>query len=54
MSAAGDAPCVVQEGNYADATAKAQLSGDRDGSLHVQLARAYTGLAQRERAEELL
>jgi predicted Zn-dependent protease len=31
-----------------------QLAGDRDGSLHVQLARAYTGVGQRDKAQALL
>lgn len=47
---------LVQVGNFADAIPliEPQLAGDRDGSLHVQLARAYTGLGQRERAAALL
>ncbi len=46
----------VQKGNFADAIPliEPQLPGDRDGSLHVQLARAYTGLGQGERAAALL
>ncbi len=46
----------VQKGNFADAIPliEPQLEGDRDGSLHVQLARAYTGLGQSERAATLL
>ncbi len=46
----------IQTGSYADAIPliEAQLPGDRDGSLHVQLARAYTGLGQRDRAAALL
>jgi tetratricopeptide (TPR) repeat protein len=31
-----------------------QLANDRDGSLHVQLARAYTSLGQRDKAAPLL
>jgi tetratricopeptide (TPR) repeat protein len=31
-----------------------QLASDRDGSLHVQLARAYTALGQRDKAAPLL
>ena len=31
-----------------------ELASDQDGSLHVQLARAYTGLGQREKAATLL
>jgi predicted Zn-dependent protease len=30
------------------------LAGDHDGSLHVQLARAYSGLGQKDKAEPLL
>ena len=33
---------------------EAQLADDEDGSLHVQLARAYGGLGKRDKAEELL
>ena len=33
---------------------EAQLADDQDGSLHVQLARAYTGLGQRDKAAALL
>ena len=47
---------LVQTGNYGDAIPliEPQLPGDRDGSLHVQLARAFTGLGQRDRAAALL
>lgn len=47
---------MIQKGSFADAIPliEAQLPGDRDGSLHVQLARAYTGLGQRNRAAALL
>jgi predicted Zn-dependent protease len=46
----------VQKGDFAAAIPliEAQLAGDQDGSLHVQLARAYTGLGQRDKAEALL
>jgi len=46
----------IQKGNYADAIPliEPQLPADRDGSLHVQLARAYTGVGQRERGAALL
>lgn len=46
----------IQTGNYAEAIPliEAQLPGDRDGSLHVQLARAYTGVGQRDRAAALM
>jgi predicted Zn-dependent protease len=46
----------VQSGDFAAAIPliEPQLSGDQDGSLHVQLARAYTGLGQKERAAALL
>ena len=33
---------------------EAQLADDRDGSVHVQLARAYTGVGQRDKAAPLL
>jgi predicted Zn-dependent protease len=46
----------VQNGDFAAAIPliEPQLAGDQDGSLHVQLARAYTGLGQKDRAAELL
>ena len=46
----------LQNGDYAAAVPliEAQLAGDRDGSLHVQLARAYTALGQRDKAAVLL
>ena len=46
----------VQKGDFAAAIPliEAQLAGDQDGSLHVQLARAYTGVGQRDKAEALL
>jgi predicted Zn-dependent protease len=45
-----------QGGYYAEAVPllEEQLTSDRDGSLHVQLARAYTLLNQREKAAPLL
>ena len=46
----------VQNGDFAAAIPliEPQLAADQDGSLHVQLARAFTGLGQKERAAELL
>jgi predicted Zn-dependent protease len=46
----------VQRGDYADAIRllERHLGSDADGSLHVQLARAYTGVGQREKAAALL
>jgi predicted Zn-dependent protease len=46
----------VQNGDFAAAIPliEAQLADDWDGSLHVQLARAYTGLGQRDKAAALL
>jgi predicted Zn-dependent protease len=46
----------LQRGSFAEAAPliEAQLPGDRDGSLHVQLARAYTALGRREEAAALL
>ena len=46
----------LQTGNAAMAVAliEGELANDDDGSLHVQLARAYTGLGQREKAAQLL
>jgi thioredoxin-like negative regulator of GroEL len=46
----------VQKGDFAEAIPliEPQLSGDTDGSLHAQLARAYTGIGQREKAASLL
>lgn len=46
----------LQNGNAAMAIAliEGELGRDDDGSLHVQLARAYTGLGQREKAAQLL
>ncbi|MGB2716178.1 MAG: tetratricopeptide repeat protein [Vicinamibacterales bacterium] len=50
------ARAYLQKGEFAAATPllEPQLEGDEDGSLHVQLARAYTGLGQKEKAETLL
>jgi predicted Zn-dependent protease len=46
----------VQKGDFAAAIPLIEpfLEGDQDGSLHVQLARAYTGVGRKERAEALL
>jgi tetratricopeptide (TPR) repeat protein len=46
----------LQKGEFAAAISlmEPQLAGDEDGSLHVQLARAYSGLGQREKADALL
>jgi len=46
----------AQDGAFADAVPllEAALAGDQDGSVHAQLARAYTGLGQREKAAALL
>ena len=46
----------VQRGDYAAAIPliEPHLGTDSDGSLHVQLARAYTGVGQREKAAALL
>jgi tetratricopeptide (TPR) repeat protein len=46
----------VQRGDYAAAIPliEPHLGTDSDGSLHVQLARAYTGIGQREKAAALL
>jgi predicted Zn-dependent protease len=46
----------LQTGNAAKAIAliEGELAHDDDGSLHLQLARAYTGLGQREKAAQLL
>jgi predicted Zn-dependent protease len=46
----------VQQGDFAAAVPliEPHLADDEDGSLHAQLARAYTGLGQRERAAPLL
>jgi predicted Zn-dependent protease len=46
----------VQAGKFADAIPliESQLATDQDGSLHVQLARAYASLGQREKGQALL
>jgi predicted Zn-dependent protease len=46
----------LQKGNFAEAIPliEAQLTDDNDGSLHVQLARAYTGAGQKDKAAALL
>jgi predicted Zn-dependent protease len=46
----------VQKGDFAAAIPliEPQLAADRDGSLHVQLARAYAGIGEREKADALL
>ena len=46
----------LQKGEFAQAVPllEPQLRLDNDGSLHVQLARAYSGLGQKERAAALL
>jgi tetratricopeptide (TPR) repeat protein len=46
----------LQKGNFAEAIPliEAQLTDDNDGSLHVQLARAYTGVGQKDKAAALL
>ena len=46
----------LQKGDFAAAVPllEPHLGGDTDGSLHMQLARAYTGLGQKEKAATLL
>ena len=46
----------LQKGDFAAAVPllEEQLPRDSDGSLHVQLARAYSGLGQKDKAEALL
>jgi len=46
----------VLKGDFAAAIPliESQLSQDSDGSLHIQLARAYNGVGQREKAEATL
>lgn len=46
----------LQNGDFAAAIPfiEARLADDQDGSLHAQLARAYTGLGQRDKAAALL
>jgi predicted Zn-dependent protease len=46
----------LQKGDFAAAIPllEPHLTGDSDGSLHVQLARAYTGIGEKEKAAALL
>ena len=46
----------LQQGAFAPAIPliESQLPGDQDGSLHMQLARAYAGIGQQEKAAALL
>jgi predicted Zn-dependent protease len=46
----------VQSGNFTAAIPllESQLSADQDGSVHVQLARAYAAAGQRDKAAALL
>jgi predicted Zn-dependent protease len=46
----------VQQGNFAAAIPllEPHLAGDQDGSVHVQLARAYTGSGERDKGAALL
>ncbi len=46
----------VLKGDFAAAIPllEARLAGDTDGSLHVQLARAYSGTGQKDKAQALL
>ena len=46
----------LQSGDFAAAVPliEAQITDDQDGSLHVQLARAYGGLGRRDKSAELL
>ena len=46
----------LQKGEFAQAVPllEPQLPHDNDGSLHVQVARAYAGLGQKEKADALL
>ena len=50
------ARAYVQKGDFAAAIPliELDLAGDQDGSLHVQLARAYTGIGQRDKGVALL
>lgn len=50
------ARAYLQKGEFAAAIPliEPQLESDEDGSLHVQLARAYTGMGQKEKAEAVL
>ena len=46
----------LQKGDFAAAIPllEPHLPGDTDGSLHIQLARAYTGIGEKEKAAALL
>jgi predicted Zn-dependent protease len=46
----------LQNGDFAAAVPliEAQITDDQDGSLHLQLARAYGGLGRRDKSAELL
>ena len=50
------ARAYVQKGDFAAAIPliELDLAGDQDGSLHIQLARAYTGIGQRDKGMVLL
>jgi predicted Zn-dependent protease len=50
------ARAYVQKGDFAAAIPliELDLAGDQDGSLHMQLARAYTGIGQRDKSVALL
>jgi tetratricopeptide (TPR) repeat protein len=56
MSTLALARAYVQKGQFAAAIPliEPRLAEDEDGSLHVQLARAYTALGQREKGASLL
>ena len=64
VAAAGDDPtprsvlgrAYVMKGDFGAAIPllEPQLAADRDGSVHIQLARAYQGAGQAEKAEPLL
>jgi predicted Zn-dependent protease len=50
------ARAYLQKGDFSSAIPliEPQLAGDEDGSLHVQLSRAYSGMGQKEKAQALL
>lgn len=56
MARASLGRAYVQKGEFAAAIPmiESQLAEDQDGSLHVQLARAYAAVGQREKSEALL
>jgi len=56
MARAALARAQVQKGNFAPAVRllEPMLGEDTDGSLHLQLARAYAGLGQQEKATALM